>query len=745
MGRQVKIWSKWLGATPPPAPEQIVQPPASGVVRDRFLAAPLSGAQQLAKLGIEGPSKNSQILTVLGKERFAEVTLVRVPGRVAWFNPELARLLGFDVPPSGKLTKELEEQLLAALSWRVLEPGEKAPPGAEVITGYADRYGGVGVGYNRGAGRAAFLPTLNANIKGAGKTPLVDKNQSFDHAHGGAPMREGFLESIWGEVGSNLFSSGSTRVLAVIDSFDHTQWKDGGKERRARIIRLGDQLRPAHLLDSTIPQNERAPLFLRMAQATGTLVAKPVKGDLIPDVAATMQKLIERHARTAAEQFRWRVLHGATNPSNIELDATELDLGTIQSQPRTARIKALAHGNDPRHHFGSEHEGRGSALAEIYEVVRSSLSWSDRSTLNATKLDVTGALEKAYQKELQLQILKAVGLKEDAAIALQKNEPDCCRQFSDLFLEMSRLKNPGNILADTEVVREVAVLDVFNLLRELPALHFSPSGATIEDVKQHLRAIVRGTPSQEKATQAEVDRLAGKFLPLYRQLLAAVDSAFYDDKTAMRRSITARAHFENEPLDQLYRGELCWKLNTEISQYEGSGDAARLGEVVDNTIAASIRNVDQLLSQGEARLTKTGAEIAIRSVDGIRHSVIAEKSGKRRLHLETRVSGNNQDGYVLHDLPGAPQLNKTQIEALRYWFTTDGWKTKLEAAARFEDGKVQFDIPVLPSDAGRLEGLFHCTAGGFWLKDGASNFKGYAFAVPDGKELARIESKLSGG
>ena len=60
------------------------------------------------------------------------------------------------------------------------------------------------------------------------------------------------------------------------------------------------------------------------------------------------------------------------------------------------------------------------------------------------------------------------------------------------------------------------------------------------------------------------------------------------------------------------------------------------------------------------------------------------------------------------------------------------------------DGKpvIAFDIPALSSDAGQLEGLFHCTArGDFWWRDGSSNFRGYTFAVPDKHEAAALAAK----
>src|SRR5581483_10034580 len=162
----------------------------------------------------------SKIFETLGS-RMEPVKLVNVPGRVMWVDFDLARELGFNVPKDNRMTPEFHQELLQALSYRVLKDGED-PAGKTVVQGGADRYQGTGMGGATGAGRAAFLPALNVNIKGAGRTPLASapSGTDFTHSHGGAPAREGLLEAIWGLEADNLFANKGTRILAVIDSGD---------------------------------------------------------------------------------------------------------------------------------------------------------------------------------------------------------------------------------------------------------------------------------------------------------------------------------------------------------------------------------------------------------------------------------------------------------------------------------------------------------------------------------------------
>lgn len=723
-----------------PAPRAEVTAPRLGV--------PMMPAQALAKLGIDATTKGSEILGVLGPTQLAPVDLVQVPGKVVYFNPELARLAGFDVPASNQLTAELEEQLVRALSWNVKKPGQEGPS----LEGYADRYGGFGIGHNKGAGRAAFLPTLNANIKGVGPTSLVDQRTSFDHRHGGAPMVEGFLEAIWGEVNTNLFARGSTRILAVIDNADHTVWEGGGHERRALIIRLGDQIRPAHLLDPGLPKDQLIPIFTRAARLTGTLVTRPTADGPVPDLTASMKGIVEAHARTAAEQFRYRVTHGALSPSNMELDGTQLDLGTIQSQPRTAPINTLGHITDPTWAFGAEHKARAKQLQIFFEKLVGSLNPVDRARLapSSKSVDVSREMDVAYASALRTQMLSAAGLKEELAKRLESANPKLAAAYTDKLVELSALRNDGGVLADREVIRDVAVLDVFNLLRRGPErLYGGAESRTLTEAEamELLRPIVRGGPHAEKATRAKAERLVRDFLPIYHQVMtlaSTLTEGLYDDPASFRRSVAARAAFENEPIERLYRADLTDTLKGAIAQYEQHGDRGVFKEVVDKTIAASVRDVDGLLAQGGVRKIPGGVDIERRTIDGIDHAVRALDGGRRRLLVDVPLGDHGR----LSTLPGQPQLSQQQLEALRYRFTTDGWATFQEAPAKItsdEDGRrvLRFEIPALKAEVGRLEGVFHAAAGdAFWIKDGASNFRGYTFAVPDDHELKRITDTL---
>src|SRR6266699_2091193 len=233
------------------------------------------------RLGI-GPQKTpdlelraSQVLGVLGSDSFAEFPAVRTRGRVIWCNFELARMLGLEVPRTNQLTPEFHEQLLAALSFRALTSADDDRE-RETITMYADKYGGDGVRPALGAGRAGFLPYGNLYVKGVGFTPLFkhDDPDDFVHSHGAVHLDDCLSEALLGEVNENLFTSGSSRVVAIIDQGLHVTSPGGQRIPIALAVRAGAQLRPAHLMSRHTPVRALLAKFVRMTRATRQLVTR---------------------------------------------------------------------------------------------------------------------------------------------------------------------------------------------------------------------------------------------------------------------------------------------------------------------------------------------------------------------------------------------------------------------------------------------------------------------------------------
>jgi serine phosphatase RsbU (regulator of sigma subunit) len=698
----------------------------------------------------------SRIFDVLGKSRLAPVRLVNeTHGKVMWVDLELAREYGFTVGEGNRMTPQLHEELIRALSYRVLPEGTD-PQGRDVVEGQADRYLGSRMGAAQGAGRAAFLPGLNANIKGVGRTPLAAPAQGgdFSHEHGGAPAREGLLEATWGLVSENMFSTGGTRILAVIDLGDNTPWKDGGFEPRALIVRVGNQLRPAHIFDrSATPDTPDT--FERMARESGILV-ETAKGEI--DYRATMLEALDRQARLSAENYRNRVLHGSVTTSNMEWDGGMLDHGTTTSVSRTERARVVGWEDQ---FFGNEHVRRAEELSDVYDKIRSGAVNKRPKPSNEAigTIDFARTMKERYAHHMAVQAVDATGIKRDMAESLATKQPKIVAELRDVIHQLSQLSESGNgtVSIDKAPAPDYSTVDVFNLLGKFPARYFADPTA---DHRATIRELL--APKRELTPQAQ--QLVDKFAVAYHKVMQAARSEageFYDNDAAMQRSVTARAKFENAPTDLLQRANMGQRLNQAIEDFRSSSGhmpvdhpayGASVREAVDKAVSESVRSAEGLLTQGTTkRLPDGGLETQQRVIDGIVYSVRAWENGTRRLRVSIPVSGDDGAGYMFPTLRvnnegHAPHLFRDQINAMEYRFTVDGWQTPQSVYAQVvhENGapKVVFDIPALAGDIGKLEGLFHSTGrGDFWWHDGQSNFRGYTYAVPDQHDMGAVAER----
>jgi len=645
-------------------------------------------------------------LDVLGEAGFAEFPAVRFPGKVIWFNFELARELGFDVPRTNQLTPELHDQLVAKLSLRSLAPDDDVS-GMEVVNVLADRYGGEGVTPALGAGRAGFLPDANLYIKGLGFTPLFRHNDKDDfvHSHGGVHLEDCMSEAIFGEVNQNLFELGSSRIVAIIDQRKFVVEPSGRRRDIALAIRTGAQLRPGHLLAKRV-RGSRSPLelFVEITRATGQLVLQD-RSD-IPDLSATMLRVIDDHARAAADAYRWRMIHGALSPSNMDMSGAMLDLPTQSTQPRTAPIYKLDYVQSV---FGTEHRERGFHLAEMQRRLLRTTDVTTRIHLNLKWINVSKQMDDDYNRHLEIKMLNAAGLKTHVAQRIQQTT-NLAGHFTDVLAAMAVLKNQGKACVARKMV-DLSVVDIFNLLGSLPADYFAGRDLK-ESVLEHARPVYKGNCFQVQARKRRIEQLAEKFAIIYRSVLKLAES-YYSSRSEMERSITARAAFENQPLDALYCAPLYAELNQAIAEYKATGNSEIIRDAIDSRVTRSLRRIDDLVTRASSP----------RTIRGITYSV---RAGKLHVSIPVEAQGN----LFITSVAGLDRLTKRQIERLRYRFTTDNQKTFHDARARlvYDDelgAIVDFGDLETATPAGLLEGFF------FTSDRRTPPFSDYVFAVAD--------------
>jgi hypothetical protein len=542
----------------------------------------------------------SLIFQAIGPKRLAEFVSVRTPGKLVWFNFDLAPNVGLDVPSAKSIVPEFDNGIVEMLSLRALRAGEELGS-REGVPLYADKYGGDDLGRCMGAGRAGFLPHGNFYLKGVGHTPLFrhDDPNDFDHSHGGVSMLEGMLEAVFGEVNANLFTKGSARILALIDQDDYTTYPDGHKEPRAIVVRAGSQLRPAHLFARGVKSGfSKLEVFTRITEQTGQLRTRKSRSrnSPLPDLRLTMLQIIDDHALTAAEQFRWRIMHGAVSMSNMEMSGAMLDAVTESAQPRTAPMRVLTEHPGANLVFGQEHLERAYHLGITYRSLVKSLSTRQRDLLNAGPINFTAEMTNSYDKHLQIQMLKAAGLKTSVARHIQSDRPDIARRFQHVLHAMALLRNRGSINSNNPPIKHISVLDIFHLLQEYPLVYFAPRRPEHErKILTLLKPAFRGNRFYQAKQETTVLILVREFANVYRELMTScqqIAAEHYRRPGELRRSIIARAAYENRPMTSLYRGNLLKEFKRVIQRYKSTGDSKVISQTIGRIVSESHRNLD---------------------------------------------------------------------------------------------------------------------------------------------------------
>lgn len=338
------------------------------------------------------------------------VTLKRLANaRVVWLNQKAAA----GDPHFDRLGRDMaryEKHILSCCAYTMAaQAGARETCDDDEVIGYADRYGGSGIGLNGGSGRAAVVNGYL--VKGIGRTPLVSALTEFAHASGGAYLEECVRETIYSEIVCAEFPHSAIPVLAIIDT-GLQQIFEGSTgtivERRTLLVRPCF-VRPAHF-----------------ERATGYYSGNPKEGAL--DTARVSrffaqamtvwgrERLIDHYkslwsnwAQQLAYSFVHRLPHGSNTVSNICLDGKLLDFGAMSAVPSWADAAIM----ESRQNFGAQ-------FNLIPAMIRSSGYFFNRY-LEAPIVDEkniaawTTAVQHAYLRVTVIETLRLCGVSHEIA------------------------------------------------------------------------------------------------------------------------------------------------------------------------------------------------------------------------------------------------------------------------------------------------------------------------------------------
>ena len=303
-------------------------------VKSLFLLFLVTLAIALVPLAQAKPPKNQAIL--------GEATYVTMPLR------QLAHPVLLYVDKEHLLKRGYTvEQVLEKYGFASHVDGEAADAYLEVFkTAYVDGNGGIGMNGNFGSGRAAIIDE-EWQIKGSGRTPMVNPNADADHRNGASLLPEAIHEAIWSNLLAAELPYGAYKVVAIIATGSMVTVDGREGEPRVLIIRE-DPVRPGHFVINSNAEKLNAPRDpARVQDAMTHLVAalpQPpglVARDELARFRSGIFEFIDRQATQHAYAWAHSLFHGGTSPTNAGLDGRMLDFGTFSAYDGYPRVRIL--------------------------------------------------------------------------------------------------------------------------------------------------------------------------------------------------------------------------------------------------------------------------------------------------------------------------------------------------------------------------------------------------------------------
>jgi hypothetical protein len=262
--------------------------------------------------------------------------------RILWLNESAA---GFDpnFESAGSSAVKYESHILSSCAYALKADETKADGIFEddYVKGYADRYGGPGIGLNGGSGRAAIVNGYL--VKGIGRTLLVSSLTEESHASGGAYLEESVREAIYSEIVRLEFPHSAVPILAIIDTGIEKIWQTatGPKRERRTLIVRPCFIRPAHFERATAFYSGNPHEGVRDAKRVGQFFSTAVSLFGKDELGAAYERLWVNWAQQLAYGFVHRLPHGSNTVSNICFDGKLLDFGAMSAVPSWAMTATM--------------------------------------------------------------------------------------------------------------------------------------------------------------------------------------------------------------------------------------------------------------------------------------------------------------------------------------------------------------------------------------------------------------------
>ncbi len=299
---------------------------------------------------------------------------------------------------------------------------------AETLTGFAEMYGGAGVGANAGGVRCANLE--GCQVKGVGSTILAGRTTDKWHKHGACSLQDAIKEAIFSELFHVALPHGAARPIAVYDLGVTFATEIGvdklpGKAPRALFVRE-PIVRLAHFMRSSfvdvsgeIAARELPRMRLLVPMLVDHICAR--KGKPCFDTAEMgLQELYWRILEQTIAMRLKRMVHGSMIPSNFGIDGRLVDFTTATAvstlQPVVVSLGSAC--------SQTQHQQVLDTVADMvfYLSKFDPRCRSDRHQVKRTVRHIIDELTKRYESAVMHGHLQLIGLSDQE---LEATSPDC--------------------------------------------------------------------------------------------------------------------------------------------------------------------------------------------------------------------------------------------------------------------------------------------------------------------------------
>jgi hypothetical protein len=237
----------------------------------------------------------------------------------------------------------------------------------DILTFYADCYGGPGTAGNGGGARCGNFKDIQ--VKGIGPNCLVGSNPLNGYSSGVLHLEDALIETVYSELFKKIMPVGVAPVLAVLVTGKGKAERHYDADRECpnwgSLLVRPKKLRVGHFLraDFFTPKPEH-----RHKTKKDTARVRDACRALVQSFSSTNElvKFLGMFLLSSAKQLSFarvnRIMHGAMSPSNICFDGSWLDLGTSTFIASGRNVMARV---GPTPSFLEEAESIDSMVSEV--------------------------------------------------------------------------------------------------------------------------------------------------------------------------------------------------------------------------------------------------------------------------------------------------------------------------------------------------------------------------------------------